>query len=323
MTKSGSADHRRVVEALRHISEGSKLEQYADVDNLLKYMAVHVFSVNEDSLSGRMAHNYYLYESGGRLNLLPWDYNLAFGGMDGGSATGVVNSAIDEAFSGTEFFDALMENEDYRAQYYSYLKKLADEYVDGGGFERFCSRADSQMDVLAEKDPTAFYTYEEYQAAVEMLSEVVGLRAASIRGQLEGTIPSTESAQRDSDALIDASGLDITVMGTMGMGGSRENGMQQTASADGEALGNPQFGGGAPGEAGMSQPDGQTVEAMAPAQPAMGGPGNAKGGMPDNRVFEERDGSSVVGNLVLYSITLIVLIVSFLFVRLYRRKPRR
>lgn len=41
-----------------------------DVDNLLRYMAVHVFSVNEDSLSGMMAHNYYLYEAGGKLNLI-------------------------------------------------------------------------------------------------------------------------------------------------------------------------------------------------------------------------------------------------------------
>jgi len=30
-----------------------------DVDNLLRYMAVHTFAVNSDSLSGGMAHNYY------------------------------------------------------------------------------------------------------------------------------------------------------------------------------------------------------------------------------------------------------------------------
>ena len=61
--------------ALKNISEGNDLEQYMDVDNILKYMAVHVFSVNLDSLSGAMAHNYYLYEDSGQLNILPWDYN--------------------------------------------------------------------------------------------------------------------------------------------------------------------------------------------------------------------------------------------------------
>lgn len=117
-TDTTKADHKRVVTALKNISEGNALEDYMDVDNLLRYMAVHVFSVNEDSLSGMMAHNYYLYEAGGKLNLIPWDYNLAPGGMGrSNDATSVVNSAIDNAFSGTTFFDTLMENETYHSQY--------------------------------------------------------------------------------------------------------------------------------------------------------------------------------------------------------------
>ena len=44
--------------ALKNISQGTDLESYMDIDNLLRYMAVHVFSVNEDSLSGRMAVSY-------------------------------------------------------------------------------------------------------------------------------------------------------------------------------------------------------------------------------------------------------------------------
>lgn len=130
------ADHKRVVTALKNISEGNALEDYMDVDNLLRYMAVHVFSVNEDSLSGSMAHNYYLYEAGGKLNLIPWDYNLAPGGMGrSNDATSVVNDAIDNAFSGTTFFDTLMENETYHSQYYAYLQQLVSEYIDGGGFD--------------------------------------------------------------------------------------------------------------------------------------------------------------------------------------------
>ena len=61
ISDTNTADHRRVVNALKNISEGNDLEEYLDVDNILKYMAVHTFSVNQDSLSGSMAHNYYLY----------------------------------------------------------------------------------------------------------------------------------------------------------------------------------------------------------------------------------------------------------------------
>ena len=88
VTSSGKKDHKRVVEALKNISEGTDLETYMDVDNILKYMAVHTFVVNDDSLSGTMAHNYYLYEYNGKLNILPWDYNLSFGGMSMGGGAG-------------------------------------------------------------------------------------------------------------------------------------------------------------------------------------------------------------------------------------------
>lgn len=234
VTKTNQADHERVVKALKNIAEGNDLESYMDIDNLLRYMAVHVFSVNEDSLSGTMAHNYYLYESDGKLNLIPWDYNLALGGMGGmgggmpggsgeteerSGATSVVNSPIDDAFSGTDFFDTLLENETYHSQYDAYLQQLVSEYINGGGFDAFYERVRSQIDELVETDPTAFYSYDEYETAAETLYQVVKLRGQSIQGQLDGTIPSTEEAQRDSDALVDASDLDVSVMGTMNMGG--------------------------------------------------------------------------------------------------------
>lgn len=220
VTSTKKSDHKRVVTALKNISEGNDLETYMDIDNLLRYMAVHVFSVNEDSLSGMMAHNYYLYESGGTLNLIPWDYNLALGGMGGSSdATSVVNDAIDNAFSGTNFFDTLMEDETYHSQYYTYLQQLVSEYIDGGGFDAFYERVRGQINVLVETDPTAFYSYDEYLTAVDTLYQVVKLRGESIQGQFDGTIPSIEAEQRSSDALVDASTLDISVMGSMNTGG--------------------------------------------------------------------------------------------------------
>ena len=260
ITKTNQADHERVVKALKNIAEGNDLETYMDIDNLLRYMAVHVFSVNEDSLSGMMAHNYYLYESDGKLNLIPWDYNLALGGMGGmgggmpggsgeteesSEATSVVNCPIDDAFSGTDFFDTLLENETYHSQYDAYLQKLVSEYINGGGFDAFYERVRSQINELVETDPTAFYSYDEYETAAETLYQVVKLRGQSIQGQLDGTIPSTEEAQRDSDALIDASDLDVSVMGTMNMGGGNGAGGPGGPGGTGESddAEPPQFGG--------------------------------------------------------------------------------
>ncbi len=224
---STDEDHYRIVEALEAICSDDvtteTLAEYLDIDNILKYMAVHTFVVNLDSLSGDMAHNYYLYEEDGKLNLIPWDYNLSFGGFQSGSASDMINFPIDTPFSDSidledrQFFMAILENETYLAQYHEYLQQLVDEYVYGGQLEATYNNIRSQIDELVASDPTSFYTYDEYDAAAQMLLETIQLRADSVAGQLDGTIPSTSDGQsEDSSTLIDASSIDLSVMGVQG-----------------------------------------------------------------------------------------------------------
>ena len=119
----------------------------------------------------------------------------------------------------TAFFDALLENEEYRSRYHEYLRELSQEYVLGGRFQEVYQRIRGQIDTLVETDPTALYSYEEYEAGAEMLYRTVMLRAESVNGQIGGTIPATDEAQRtDAADLVDASEIDISVMGVMNMG---------------------------------------------------------------------------------------------------------
>ena len=314
VTKTSDSDHKRVVKALENISEGVELETYANVENLLKYMAVHVFSVNDDSLSGFMAHNYYLYESDGQLNILPWDYNLAFGGMNGNNTTDVVNSAIDQAFSGTDFFDTLMENETYHAQYYSYLQQIVDEYINGGGFDEFYHRVRSQIDELAETDPTSFYTYDEYMEAVETLYELVKLRGESISGQLDGSIPSTTTEQRNCAALVDASYLDLSVMGNMDTGRDKPENFNPSQAENRMIHDN------APPEAkeAWAQPDNrqQNHENNMESKP------DNMENRPDIRPINKNN-SSVLKNIIQYGIGFAVLIAAYAFAKIYRKRPYR
>lgn len=98
-----------------------------------------------------------------------------------------------------------------------------DEYVNGGQFDAVYNRIRNQIDSLVETDPTAFYPYDEYQTAAELLYETVKLRAESVEGQLNGTIPSTDAGQRQhSSSLIDASHIDLAAMGKFSMGGSSD-----------------------------------------------------------------------------------------------------
>lgn len=224
-TDTTDADHARVVEALKHICAGEDLEQYLDVDNVLRYMAVQTFVVNLDSLTGSMAHNYYLSEQNGKLNLLPWDYNLSFGGFQSGDASGTVNFPIDTPFTASleerQFFAALLENEEYLAQYHAYLRDLCEGYVENAFPQTYAAMRVLLDGLVASEDadPTAFYTNEEYQAAAEMLRQTIELRAQSILGQLGGTIPATAEGQRENpSALLDCASIDLTVMGNQNGG---------------------------------------------------------------------------------------------------------
>lgn len=331
VTETGDGDHKRVVAALKNISEGVDLERYMDVDNLVNYMAVHIFSENADSLSGSMAHNYYLYEDNGRLNLLPWDYNLAFGGMGGGDAASVVNGAIDEAWNGTDFFDSLLADEEHHDAYSAALEQVV-RYIQDGGFDAFYSRTRSQIDVLVESDPTAFYSYEEYLAAADTLYEVVSLRGQSIQGQLDGSIPSTDSEQRGSEALIDASQIDLSVMGSMNTGGGGSFGPddkggqpgempQGTSSADGgekaldDSDGFTGFPDGAPfngsNPPGNSSEETQRRNWSGPAAGTISGM-NGSG-----------QGETSVEALVTSGVCFVVMLAALLFALFYRRRPRK
>lgn len=220
VTDSTDADHKRVVEALKNVHGGTDIEKYIDVDQVLKYMAVHNFSVNDDSLSGSMSHNYYLYEANGQISILPWDYNLALGGMHRGDGTTVINEPIDDLWQGTKLFDFVMENEEYKVRYHEYYERLINEYLYGGKFEETYNRITGQIDELVKTDPNSMYTYEEYTKGIEVLYDAVMLRAKSIKCQLDGTIPSTSEGQRTaSSKLVDASHLNLSDLGQFMMGG--------------------------------------------------------------------------------------------------------
>lgn len=233
-TKTNEADHQRVIEALKNLSEGNDLETYVDVDAVLRYFAAHTVVVNLDSYVSNMGHNYILYENGGQISMLPWDYNLAFGGFQSGSASDVVNFPIDTPVSGVSMEDRpilskLLEVPEYLEKYHEYLQKIVEGYFADGKFEQKVDELDALIGEHIQNDPSAFYTYDEYQKAIVELEKLGALRGESIQGQLDGTIPSTTDGQNaQPDALINASSVDLSAMGTQGgdrgMGGGFDRG---------------------------------------------------------------------------------------------------
>ena len=215
------ADKARLIRSLKALSEGETLEEVLDVDEVLRYFVVHNYLVNGDSYTGSMVHNYYLHEADGKLSMIPWDYNLAFGTFQAGDAASAVNDSIDTPLSvsgdgSRPMADWIFRSVEYTQLYHQYFSAFLDE-VD---IMSLIDEAQALIAPYVEQDPTAFCSYEKFEAGVATLRAFCEKRTESVRGQLDGTIPSTDEGQQaDSSALIDASGLTLSAMGSMGGGG--------------------------------------------------------------------------------------------------------
>lgn len=221
-----NADKDRLISALKNINENTDIENSVITEDVIRYFVVHNFVLNFDSYTGSMIHNYYLYEKNGALSMIPWDYNLAFGGfMSASDATTLINYPIDDPVSGgtTESRPMLawiFSNEEYTELYHDYFSKFIFECFDSGYFENMIDSVKEMISPYVESDPTKFCTYDEFVSGIDTLKEFCLLRAQSISGQLDGSIPSTSEGQQNTSAFVDAGDISVSAMGSMGnMGG--------------------------------------------------------------------------------------------------------
>ena len=332
-TKIKDEDKTRLIAALKNLSEGN-IEDSVDIDSVINYFVVHNFVMNYDSYTGNMLHNYYLYEEDGKLQMIPWDYNLGFGAFmhaGGGpqgnpfddkntdqtdnstekdksasseksedksetdsaddkksgkksdkksassdkanakyhseskvnksnasdesssekqtsknsenNATYIINYGIDSPLSGAQESDRPMwswitSNDEYLEKYHERFAELA-EYVTGDEFTSELERLYEMLLPYVEKDPTAFYSADEFKTAFETIKEFIALRAESIKKQLAGEL-STITDEQDESSKVDASGITISDMGSQGGVDPKGN---RGDAADGNQNGAPRQGG--------------------------------------------------------------------------------
>ncbi|WP_254865379.1 CotH kinase family protein [Solibacillus isronensis] len=83
MNKKTAEKNSNIINMMKEISEGDTSS--VDIDQVARYFALNTALVSMDSYQGSFKHNYYLYEDGnGQFSVIPWDYNMAFGGFGGG-----------------------------------------------------------------------------------------------------------------------------------------------------------------------------------------------------------------------------------------------
>lgn len=213
-TDVSNSDKDRLIAALKALGEGGDVSECVDIESVISYFVAHNFVCNFDSYTGTMVHNYYLYEDEGILSMIPWDYNLAFGGfMSGSDAESLINWDIDEPVSGGTIESRPMlawifGSEEYTELYHEAFAEFIYTVFTSGEFERLMEETIALISPYVERDPTKFCTYEEFTLGAETLTEFCLLRAESISYQLAG-----------EDVTVDAGDLEISDMGGMSTGG--------------------------------------------------------------------------------------------------------
>lgn len=218
-TDISEADEERLIASLKKLSADEDLEDVLDTDEVLRYFVVHNFVVNGDSYTGSMIHNYYLYEQDGKLSMIPWDYNLAFGTFQSNDADSAVNDDIDTVLEDRPMQAWIFSDETYTAEYHALFAEFL-ETVDIGAI---LDEAYALIAPYVEQDPTKFCTAEEFETGVAALRTFCQLRSEAVAAQLAG-----------DETAVDASGLTLLDMGTMNNGGGRGFDRGNTDDTDGQ-----------------------------------------------------------------------------------------
>ncbi|WP_435170770.1 CotH kinase family protein [Paenibacillus glycanilyticus] len=234
--KSKSSNNDILIDMLNELNNGTDLEKYINVDDALGYIALNAATNNMDSYIGGNKQNYYLYEDDGVFSILPWDYNMAFGGMGmmggGGSSSLLIDEPTQSALADRPLVAKLLAVDEYKEKYHEMLQKIVDGYLSDSQFQARVNELNTMIASYVKADPSSFYTYEEYESGVKSLVSTNASTISNISQQLDGTIPSSG----------DGSGSGGGFGGGMRGGGNRQQnaadaGVRQQGAAAAQGVG--------------------------------------------------------------------------------------
>ena len=246
-------EFKKFVKALNDTETGEKgdIESFLDVDSALKYIASNTVLCNYDSYNGNRHHNYYLYKnSDGVFTVVPWDFNMSFGGFNGSnSEVGIDTPFISGSLETLPLINKLLSVDEYKEKYYGYIKQIMNTLE---SFEDRVSELKEIISPYVKNDTTAFYTYDEFDSATKAGTETAdtssGTNADKGRGRQFGSGLSVIDCIKDRlenlNKQFSGEASKTTEVSQNGKGGGRGDGMMQKHGGDSNGNNPPQMPGG-------------------------------------------------------------------------------
>lgn len=246
-------EFKKFVKALNDTETGEKgdIESFLDVDSALKYIASNTVLCNYDSYNGNRHHNYYLYKnSDGVFTVVPWDFNMSFGGFNGSnSEVGINTPFISGSLETLPLINKLLSVDEYKEKYYGYIKQIMNTLE---SFEDRVSELKEIISPYVKNDTTAFYTYDEFDNATKAGTETAdtssGTNADKGRGRQFGSglsvIDCVKERLENLNKQFLGEASKTTEVSQNGKSGGRGDGMMQKPGGDSNGNNPPQMPGG-------------------------------------------------------------------------------
>ena len=123
-------DHgdERILSLLDALDRGQGYDEYLDMDEVLRFFACTAAFGGMGSILEEQS-NFFLYDTGEKFILLPWDLSEAFSAAPTGNGIDHFNLEY-WADSPCVLFDLLMQDENNRRIYHAYLEEINDRFLD-------------------------------------------------------------------------------------------------------------------------------------------------------------------------------------------------
>jgi spore coat protein H len=170
----------------------SRLETTFNVQGFLRWLAMNTVIGNGDSYGGLAPHNYYLYGDPlqrDRLQWIPWDLDLAFGGMTSGPE-GTLDLFHDRIDASWPLIRYLMDDPTYRASYRTSVEQILSAVFQPGPLAARLRQEHAMIapHVVGPSGEVAGRTFiaspEEFDRALNTLVSYVEGRATAVQGAL-------------------------------------------------------------------------------------------------------------------------------------------
>jgi len=174
-----------------------RIEEILDVDMALWMLAFNMVLLNFDSYTGRLSHNYYMYQrKNGQFVPMLWDLNLSLGGfrfVDSGKALSKEEMQTLSPFiyykdkdPARPLITQLLSNPLYRKVYVGHIRTLVEENFSNGAYLKRCREIQAFIEEEVRKDSNKLYTHESFQANLDSTSFAGKTEIFGIRELMEG-----------------------------------------------------------------------------------------------------------------------------------------